>query len=611
MSYNPFELSDALIRDLPHARVIRCAAHGNARCRYEKTFKPDGLPGALYWTQRENEFLLEAQIKRLSHTVQLAQLETADNGFLQTAVLTKIATFDAGVTVEDWASLRPRYVDGTEQAHPFLHVGMFLHLARACLVALEEIHRHGIVHCDIKADNICLPYDPYPYRATGPLRIVFEGVRLIDFAFAITPERPLLQPLPILPTADYQAPRFREALRLDAANGAAAHVQALDWRMDLYSLGVMLAKLWARANPVLPRGRREAVAAAGQAVDLLDWLHGWGKADLPGDGGLPHRRVIAEIDAALAGLWLQDVAAFERFSVAGWGAVPAPIPITETPLVAAKPGTQKKPPIEAKSPSRAQPENSVPSVIRIAIPPASPGFLKSLLKRPTETKDVFIEMAAIPAGEFWMGSADDDPLALSNEKPRHRVKLRAFRLGKTPVTQAQWRMVMGADPPELKFKGCDDCPVEGVGFDDVQEFIQILNQRTGQRFRLPSEAEWEYACRAGTNFKYSGSDNPDEVAWYGINSGAKTHPVALKKPNTWGLYDMSGNVWEWVEDVWHDNYQSAPSDGGAWTTGGGRGRRAVRGGGWSGKPVDVRSANRSGGGPSDRNSLLGFRLAQD
>ena len=133
-------------------------------------------------------------------------------------------------------------------------------------------------------------------------------------------------------------------------------------------------------------------------------------------------------------------------------------------------------------------------------------------------------------------------------------------MGRYEVTQAQWQAVMGNNPSN--FKGCDQCPVETVSWDDAQEFIRKLNaQNDGYKYRLPSEAEWEYACRAGTTGDYAG--NLDEMAWYGKNSGGKTHSVGQKQANGLGLYDMHGNVWEWVEDRYHHNYNRAPTDGSA------------------------------------------------
>ena len=160
-------------------------------------------------------------------------------------------------------------------------------------------------------------------------------------------------------------------------------------------------------------------------------------------------------------------------------------------------------------------------------------------------------MVWVDGGTFRMGAtSEQDSDAYDNEKPVHSVTLCGYYIGKTEVTQALWKAVMGSNPSE--FKG-DNLPVENVSWYDCQEFIRKLNSLTGQNFRLPTEAEWEFACRGGNNsrgYKYSGSNYIDNVAWYTDNSGDKTHPVATKLPNELGIYDMSGNVWEWCSDCY-------------------------------------------------------------
>ncbi len=212
------------------------------------------------------------------------------------------------------------------------------------------------------------------------------------------------------------------------------------------------------------------------------------------------------------------------------------------------------------------------------------------------------EMVVIPPGSFEMGGTDSD------EKPVHGVTLKSFAMGKTEVTQGQWKAIMGSNPSH--FSSCGDtCPVEKVNWSDAKEFISKLNAKTGKQYRLPSEAEWEYACRAGGRDEYCGSGNVDSVAWYGSNSGSKTHPAAGKQANAWGLYDMSGNVWEWTEDCWNGSYNGAPTDGSAWTNGD-CSKRVARGGSWGDSPAGVRAAYRNGDGTSVRNSYEGFRLAR-
>ncbi len=168
------------------------------------------------------------------------------------------------------------------------------------------------------------------------------------------------------------------------------------------------------------------------------------------------------------------------------------------------------------------------------------------------------EMVFVQGGTFQMGS--DDENASDDEKPAHTVTVDSFYIGKYPVTQKQWRDVMGNNPSY--FEDCDDCPIEHVSWNDVQDFLKKLNGMTGKNYRLPTEAEWEFAARGGTksnNYLYSGSNDLDEVAWYCNNSDRKTHPVGQKKPNELGIYDMSGNVYEWCND-WYDYlyYKTSP-----------------------------------------------------
>jgi formylglycine-generating enzyme required for sulfatase activity len=218
-------------------------------------------------------------------------------------------------------------------------------------------------------------------------------------------------------------------------------------------------------------------------------------------------------------------------------------------------------------------------------------------------------MVFIPPGSFEMGLNSQ----YDSEKPAHRVSVKAFALGKTEVTQGQWRAIMGSNPS--KFTDCgDNCPVDKVSWDDAKEYIQKLNAKTGKQYRLPSEAEWEYACRAGGKHEYCGSDDINSVAWYGAyatpvgNSAVTTNPVATKQANTFGVYDMSGNVWEWVEDSLHDNYNGAPSDGSAWQGDGEK--RMVRGGSWSSETRDTRAASRGKDEPAKRYVGVGFRVAR-
>ncbi len=218
-------------------------------------------------------------------------------------------------------------------------------------------------------------------------------------------------------------------------------------------------------------------------------------------------------------------------------------------------------------------------------------------KKPYEHEMVFVK-----GGTFMMGSNDGE----DDERSVHQVTLTDFSIGKFEVTQAQWRTVMGSNPS--KFAGCDQCPVEQVSWDDVQQFITTLNSKTGKNYRLPTEAEWEYAARGGNQsrgYTYSGSNDIGSVAWCNENSGSKTHAVGQKQANQLEIYDMSGNVWEWCSD-WYGTYSSSPVVS---PSGASSGQfRVARGGSWIGIPRFCRVALRYFINPDSRGSGLGFRL---
>lgn len=210
------------------------------------------------------------------------------------------------------------------------------------------------------------------------------------------------------------------------------------------------------------------------------------------------------------------------------------------------------------------------------------------------------EMVIVPGGSFEMGGAGD------NERPIHRATVKGFALGKTEVTQAQWRALMGNNPSHFSSCG-DDCPVEKVNWEEAQEFARKLSRKTGKAYRLPSEAEWEYACRAGGRHAHCGGDDLSSLGWAKQSFLGETHPVARKPPNAWGLHDMSGNVWEWVADCWNGSYSGAPGDGSAWMNGD-CSEHVARGVGYGVKQNIPSAAMRQGIGSSYRD--LGFRLAR-
>jgi formylglycine-generating enzyme required for sulfatase activity len=200
-----------------------------------------------------------------------------------------------------------------------------------------------------------------------------------------------------------------------------------------------------------------------------------------------------------------------------------------------------------------------------------------------------LDLVVIPPGSFEMGSINGQ----ADEQPVHPVTLDLFAIGKTEVTQGQWRAVMGSNHKSFGTCG-DDCPVEVTTLDwyDAEAFIEKLNAMTGQQYRLPSESEWEYACKAGAQHEYCGGDNLDEVGWHDSNSNGFAHPVGLKQANGFGLYDMSGNVWEWVGDSGHENYDDAPTDGSVHHGDFDNLWRVLRGGAWNVNSYRSRSAFR-------------------
>ena len=222
---------------------------------------------------------------------------------------------------------------------------------------------------------------------------------------------------------------------------------------------------------------------------------------------------------------------------------------------------------------------------------------------------VTVKMIKVDGGVFFMGATNEHGSEAKDwEKPVHQVNLNSFYIGETEVTQALWEAVMGQNPSS--FRG-DNLPVDNVSWDDCVQFCQLLSQKTGKRFRLPTEAEWEFAARGGNqsnHYKYAGSDNLYDVAWCINNSDNIPHVVKTKKPNELGIYDMTGNVWEWCGD-WYARYDGCFQDN---PMGPSSGKfRVHRGGGWLNSPLYCRVSYRYYAKQGRRNNFRGFRLAMD
>ena len=238
-------------------------------------------------------------------------------------------------------------------------------------------------------------------------------------------------------------------------------------------------------------------------------------------------------------------------------------------------------------------------------PTPAPRVSASYQNQVLRVGNVSYRMIPVSGGTFTMGATSEMTEAWDDEKPAHQVTLSSYYIGETEVTQALWKAVMGSNPSS--FKG-DDLPVETVSWDDCQTFIRKLNGLTGRHFRLPTEAEWEFAARGGNQSRhtqYSGSSRINDVAWYKGNSGNRTHPVKTKQPSELGIYDMTGNAEEWCQD-WFGSYKSyAQTDP---TGASSELSRVFRGGGWCRNPRNCRSTYRAFGTPGYVYSTLGLRL---
>jgi formylglycine-generating enzyme required for sulfatase activity len=515
-----------------------------------------------------------------------------------------------------------------------LEAGQIRHLLRPLVDALECLHQHGILHLDLKPENILMAGEDTP--------------KVCDFGIAVpwgsTGALPTQQEH-CVGTIGYVAPEQQYRLPVDERSDqyslAAVCYELMTGQLPLGAFPLPSQEnpgLHPSVDPVIQRALSEdrcdrfpTIRAFGEALD----------AALASPVRRRHRLAFVTAATVLAVAGLLAAHSSNRRGLAGSARGPAP-PETRQPHLIASTTT----PLPISTPPRdeAQEESPVAPDRPTADPPeiAKPARTPSRPER-VEVKPLGLVLVLIPKGTFVMGSTDADPHARSDEKPAHRVRIdRSFYLGAYEVTVGQFRSFVEATgyvtraerdgaggavydrqqkvvvrKPELNWRNpgfrreqADDEPVVQVCWDDANAFCQWLTQREGILYRLPTEAEWEYACRAGSQSTWSFGDDPDalcDFAWHKYNAGSTTQPVGQKSPNAFGLYDMYGNVWEWCKDRYAAGYVTddiidpkGPSEGHG---------HVLRGGSWgSHAPLEIRSANRRSAPAGYRYYSCGFRV---
>lgn len=364
---DPFDLSDKKILDPEpdHVRVERKGPRTEHESAvYEKTFKQ----GYEYWNERELAFFAKFIYRGTPRVVVFQDLSKGNFKTSAGRAVRKIVTFDGGLTVSQWLTLAVTCPDGTVLAHPFQHVESFLKLTRACVEALESIHNSNVIHCDIKCDNICVPYSPYPFdpRSGAAVTPDLEGLRLIDFAFSIDRDKALLEPLPIAATEDYQAPAFKAALETSRATGNPASLQSLHSSIDRYSLAVMLADIFNEGlkypNPPFSSDFAARVASM---IDTISDFGSESVEDTPRHIAAVYRVLFDQLDSLVNELSAHRAPTSFRVIAAPAASASAARPTPITPLVqpaavggrASPPGAARPTPIvpNSNSPANASP----------------------------------------------------------------------------------------------------------------------------------------------------------------------------------------------------------------------------------------------------------------
>ena len=518
----------------------------------------------------------------------LVSSDTAKQRFLNEAQITIELSDDHIVSVYDVAryedsyfltmqllqgkSLRQLLKDQAAAQTP-MPIGQALGIAKDVAQGLAYAHK-STVHRDIKPENIWIEKD-------GKAKLMDFGIARLE-----NQNQGLTKTAAVLGTAYYMAP---EQL-IGSAN--------VDHRSDQYSLGVVLYEM---LTGILPIGRADPASQVRKGLSkkydqvLETMLAGSAAKRYPEDAAL--LQALSTLPAEAEQSFLGTAAAEKLEGIGKHASTKLGFAVAGVAMLAVlgagiglwQSHSEKARQTHAEEKTQRNPPN--------------PGKV-------FKDCDSCPEMVIIHAGQFTMGSADG---ASSNEreKPAHAVSIAQFAMGKTEVTQGQWKAVMGDNPS--KFEQCgDDCPVENINWNDAQAYIQKLNLKTGKNYRLPSEAEWEYTSLSGSGTLPGVGDGAAQLAehaWFRENAGEKTHKVAQKRVNAFGLYDMQGNVWEWTQDCFNWSYKGAPENGHAWTTGD-CSQRVLRGGSWDVYPVILRSAYRGRYLAVSRNGSVGFRLAR-
>lgn len=652
---------------------------------WTKTYQPQVTAGSAqdlsFLCEWENTLLTLATqanvsgcVRLLDHVFTASPLHSVDTSVADREHRTsRIRTFDAGPTLDIWELMTPR-VEGHPQAHPFVEQRNYLKLIRGTLNALQDFHAKGFTHCDLHPGNIALPV-----RRTQPqtspergghilLEPLWDEIRIIDLDFSasrsiVPPVRPPHQLMAdgssVAPMSDHLRVRLlaidnwlkeqgQDARCYDREFWACAehaeHLECfrtLDWREDLYQLGFWLAQIrdrWGGAAHVSTTSAQREVNRF--ITSFPEELMAWGsriEADynpnnLAGKSPTrPHDAYIGRIDSLLRQsgegpnvfvlLRTDHDTQLETLTIGHQG--------SDAPTESTKCAQQLR--------SRSVGEHWGTKVgIKSKVAPRPLPYQSVETDRHQESRVHFDapEMVVLPKGSFLMGASDFEPEGNDDERPQHRVCIEyPFAIGKYPITFSQWDLCLTelgvTHRPYDKGWGRSQRPVINVSWHDALAYLAWLNTKMGlkindpHRYRLPSEAEWEYACRAGTSTPFSTLNGllSSEEATFSREGGlarrnvaqaqkrhTQTAPVETCAANPWGLHGMHGNVWEWVQDSYRANYQDAPADGSAVQSN--SAVRVLRGGCWDFSEKFSRSASRNWNRPDTRNKYSGFRVAR-